>query len=61
MWYEINVARNGRHFFATDKRSIIWGYDLENLLSVFREKFPESEGYKITVTKYETIGQEIEI
>lgn len=48
MHYEINIALNGRHFFATDKRSIT---NLETFLKVFavlNEKFPESEGYSLS-------------
>lgn len=45
MYYEINIALNGKHFFATDGRSIT---DAETFLKVFdilNKKFPEEEGY----------------
>lgn len=60
MWYEINVSRYGRHFFATHERSISTRHQLAEALHIFEEKFPESEGYKITVTRYETIGHIVE-
>ena len=56
MYYEVNVSLNGQHFFATSERSIKESNKLDHVLKVFKEKFPESEGYKITVTYYETIG-----
>ena len=48
MYYEINIALNGKHFFATHKRSIT---DFETFLKVFstlNEKFPEKEGYSLS-------------
>jgi hypothetical protein len=54
--YEINVAKNGKHFFATDERSITQEWELKEALKVFNEKFPASEGYTISVTKWERIG-----
>ena len=51
MNYEINVSLNGRHFFATHERSITNSSELMKVFKVFVEKFPESEGYKISVTR----------
>ena len=59
MYYEINVALNGKHFFATDKRSITDKTKLENVYNVFKEKFPTEDGYNILVTYYETVGKRI--
>lgn len=61
MYYEINVSLNGVHFFATDERSCKFKSKLEELLKVFRVKFPESEGYKITVTEWQTLGHPIDV
>lgn len=61
MYYEINVALNGKHFFATAERSITTSWELERILAVFREKFPATEGYNISVTKWSEIGEEINI
>ena len=60
MYYEINVDLNGKHFFATTGRSIYNVEELRQVYNVFKEKFPESEGYKISVVKYETIGSVID-
>lgn len=60
-YIEINVAKDGRHFFATAPRSIhTYPEDHYNeVLETFKEKFPESEGYKITAVKWESRGKHI--
>ena len=57
----INVAKNGRHFFATAENSIPTypPEKYEEVLKTFREKFPESEGYKISATKWTSHGEHI--
>ena len=60
MYYEINVSLNGSHFFATAERSITGEWELNKVLPVIKEKFPESEGYEISVTFWEKIGKPIE-
>lgn len=57
MGYEINVALNGKHFFATHERSITNIWKLQEVLPIFMEKFPESEGFEITVTEWNKIGK----
>lgn len=61
MSYEINVALNGQHFFATDKRSITNQMALEKVYRVLKEKFPLEEGYDIIVSKYETVGKFVDM
>ena len=67
MYYEINVAKlnekTGRyeHFFATDERSITNMFKLQTVVNDFKNRFPESEGFKITCTHWQKIGEEIEI
>lgn len=61
MYYEINVSLNGMHFFATHKRSCRTEDEMKKVHTVFKEKFPESEGYQISVTFYQTIGQQITV
>ena len=51
--WEINVSKNGRHVFATD--GTIRNYSdsqIRDLILLFREKFPSSEGYFINATNY---------
>ena len=61
MYYEINVALNGKHFFATGERSITNRNRLEDIVKVFVEKFPESEGYEISVSRWQNSGKNIDI
>lgn len=61
MYYEVIVTLNGRHFFATAERSITDRATLEKVMDVFRECFTAENGYKISVTKWEKVGQIIEI
>lgn len=49
--YEINVALNGRHFFATHERSIVSLEDLKKVYPILSAKFPEAEGFNISVCK----------
>lgn len=59
MWYEINVSLHGKHLFATNKRSLSSSVEAENLYIIFKQAFPASEGYNITVTKWELTGKPI--
>lgn len=59
--YEINVAKDGRHFFATAERSITNQWDFEKVIATIREKFPESEGYKVTATAEYQFGMSIDM
>ena len=59
MYYEINVALNGKHLFATAERSITTDWELDKVYSLFKEKFPESEGYELSVTMWEKTGKHI--
>lgn len=49
--YEINIALNGIHFFATHERSITDDFELKKILPILIEKFPESEGYTFLISK----------
>jgi len=56
--YEINVSQNGKHLFATAERSLpaTEPEKMELLLKSFNTKFPEKEGYKISVTLWKCEG-----
>lgn len=49
MYYEINVSKNGDHFFATSDRSISCKNKLIAVLGNFVRSFPKDEGYEIKV------------
>lgn len=57
MYYEINVSFHGRHFFATAPRSLQESFITKQVLREITKRFPEEDGYKITVTRYETFGK----
>jgi hypothetical protein len=59
VYYEINVALRGRHFFATAERSITTRAAAAEVYWLFVRKFPDSEGYTITVSQRSTTGTEI--
>lgn len=59
MYYEINISLNGQHFFATAERSITNLNKAEKIYNLFKEKFPESEGYKIDITEWNKVGKSI--
>ena len=61
MYYEINVALNGRHFFATDKRSITTERALKEVYAVIKAKFPVEEGFDIMVSRMETSGRYVDM
>ena len=61
MYYEINVSLNGRHFFATDKRSITNKRALKEVYTILEEKFPIEEGYIILVSCVETTGRYLDM
>ena len=61
MYYEINVSLNGRHFFATDKRSITTERALKEVYPVIKKKFPQEEGYDILVSRTEPTGKYIDM
>lgn len=56
MYYEINVSLNGSHFFATNERSLRNQADMQKVYDKLKIAFPESEGYKLSVEKWETRG-----
>lgn len=51
-YYRINVTRNGRYLFATEQGGLTYGETAKEIFKLFKEKFPESEGYKISVAQY---------
>ena len=60
MHYEINVAKNGKHVFATHERSLSTLKQTAEVMARLDTAFPESEGYSITVSEVCTIGKGID-
>lgn len=61
MEYEINVAKNERHYFATHERSLRTRGEALDMARHFKRLFPESEGYEITLRETRTTGWDVEI
>lgn len=59
MHYTINVALNGKHFFATAGHSLRTAFDAARLFTLFIEKFPAIDGYDVTCTRWEQAGQHL--
>lgn len=58
--FEIVVSNKKGHLFATEERSCVTSSEVENVLTVLKEKFPESEGYKISVSFIYCVGYGID-
>ena len=56
MYYEINIAKNGTHFFATAKRSIRDRKKLATVYHTLEKAFPKEEGYDMIISHYEERG-----
>lgn len=61
MSYEINVSLKGKHYFATSDRSLRSEDAAVAMAKHFKELFPESEGYQITVRRILTTMQEVTV
>jgi hypothetical protein len=61
MSYEINVSKDGNHYFATNERSISSLDRATELVQRFEEIFSEEAGFKISVHKVEKTYQEINL
>ena len=59
--YKINVSKWGQHLFATAEHSLTNEKAARAMVDLFKEKFLEEEGYKISLTRYETRGYSVDI
>ena len=55
--YEVNVALNGKHFFATAPRSATDHAAAKELTQQLKARFPEAEGYSVTCTHWQCVGK----
>lgn len=60
MSFEINVAKRGKHVFATHERSLSTLKQTAEVVSRLEIAFPEAEGYTISVTYWERVGETVE-
>lgn len=59
MWYEINVSLNGKHLFATDKRSVTTEDKLREVLDILEPSLAGHPGINVSVTQWETTGKSV--
>jgi hypothetical protein len=59
MWYEINVSKDGKHYFSTDKRSITTVARALDVRERLKMAMPEEEGFEYTITQWQTVGVQI--
>jgi len=59
MYYTINVSKSGAHYFNTGD-SLRYRPEAFQVYNELKSKFPEEEGYKVSVTKYETTGEQVD-
>lgn len=50
MYFEINVSKDGLHYFATHERSITTVTKAVQVASDFFKRFPESEGFSLSLS-----------
>lgn len=58
-YYRINVSKDGRYMFATEQCGICYREDAEKVYNLFLEKFPKEDGYKVSMTYWQSRGQHI--
>lgn len=49
MHYEINVAKDGLHYFATHDRSLRDEEHAKGVYEMFKKVFPQGKGFEVTV------------
>ena len=60
MHYKIDIALNGKHFFATAPHSLTDEPAARRAYATLCEKFPAAEGYSATLTRWETLGRTLD-
>lgn len=59
MWYEINVSKGGKHYFATRKRSIDTIHQATEIRDRLRQVMTKEEGFEITITQYQHTSMDL--
>lgn len=60
MHYRINVAKDGKHFFATASHSLTTTDEAQSVYKEISERFPEEEGFEVTVVLVEAFGKPVD-
>jgi hypothetical protein len=57
MYYQINISKNGQHYFATAEHSVTDFAKANELYKDLVQKFPTIAGFKTEMRRYETVGK----
>jgi hypothetical protein len=60
MWYEINVSKDGKHYFATHERSITTIDKAVEIRDRLKAAMPEEEGFEYSITQWQKTGVAIQ-
>jgi hypothetical protein len=58
MWYEINVALRGKHFFATAEHSLTDEKNAELVFWTLASRFKKSDGYTLSMSHITKTGRD---
>ena len=59
MYYRINVAYKGQHYFATADHSLTNEAQARTVFGELSRKFTKEEGFEVTASRVETLGHEL--
>lgn len=54
----INVSKDGKYLFATEQGQLTYDWEAKRVYKLLKEKFPESEGYKVSAIEWRARGIE---
>jgi hypothetical protein len=60
-YYRINVSKDGYYLFATEQGQLTSLKEAKKVYDILKEKFPDSQGYEVTCTRWEGTGKEIDL
>jgi hypothetical protein len=60
MWYEINVVKDGMHYFATNRRSITTIDRAVEIRDRLKKAMPEEEGFEYMIIQWNETGIQVE-
>ena len=59
-YYRINVSKDGIYLFATEQGQLTSRLRAREVFDILKEKFRESEGYRVTCTHWESSGKDVD-
>jgi hypothetical protein len=59
-YWEINISKNGEHYFATAPRSLVDEDKAKRVHLDLKSKYPETEGYNVEIMLWSQVAQKCE-